>query len=122
MTETHPQPGSRYRRFLFAIVVVVAVGVVGFLVFGGSDDDAPTVVEGVVVDVEGDLRGIEGFDVLATDGTRYTLIPVAGLLFDDGAPLSHVQAHLVSGQPVSVRLERPTDGILRAVSIRDATR
>lgn len=74
---------------------------------------------GVVVEVDGDLRGIDRFSVLSADGATLTFIPEAGLLFDRDGPLSHLRDHLLSGNPVLVEFYEQEDSLI-AVSVGDA--
>ena len=84
----------------------------------GDEPATGTTATGAVIDVEGDLSGVETFTVLTTEGDELTFVPDEGLLFDDG-PLSHLQSHMTSGAPVEVTYEE-RDGALVAVHITDA--
>lgn len=104
----------------------VAVGVAVFLVVLAArawllDGDAePGVsVEGVVLELEGDLTAVEYFVVLDPDGTRYTFVPADGLTFHGGA-VSHLRDHITSGAPVFVAYETAADGSLVAIEVSDA--
>lgn len=85
------------------VALALAVGVSSC----GSDGETSDheVVVGVVTAVQGDLRGIEEFEVLLSDGTTLVVTPVPGLSFD-GGPLAHVQDHLRTGAPVRLSIDR----------------
>ncbi|HSM02488.1 MAG TPA: hypothetical protein VK960_08655 [Acidimicrobiia bacterium] len=77
-------------------------------------------VTGVLTDVEGDLTGIESFELL-TAGERIRFVPEDGLdvFGDDGTPLSHLHEHLQTGDPVRVTYR--VDGNSRvAILVEDA--
>ena len=99
-------------------LVVLALGL---LLLGGacSTSDEAETLSGVVIGVEGTIQSIESFTVRLTDGTDATFRPVAGLLFDHTAPLSHIRDHLATGDPVKVEYETLPDGILSAVAVGD---
>ena len=75
----------------------------------GSDGEQ---VQGAVVAVDGDLTTVRSFDIVTDDGSRWTFQPVAGLLFDDSEPISHLQDHMTSGHPVVVRYDEGPDGLI----------
>jgi len=82
--------------------------------------DVPVIsVIGVVVDVDGDLVDVVSFTIVDETGVRRVLVPAEGLTFD-GSPLSHLSAHVVSGDPVHIEYEEGSDGVLIAVRAEDA--
>ena len=104
----------------------VAVGVAVFLAVLAArtwlldrDPEPGVSVEGIVLELEGDLTSVQSFVVMAPDGERYTFIPAEGLTFH-GGPLSHLRDHLTSGDTVFVVYERAGDGSLVAVEVGDA--
>lgn len=76
-------------------------------------------VTGIVVEVDGDLVSVSRFVVVVEDGSRLEFIPSPGILFHDRAPISHLQDHLRSGEPVRVVYESLDDGTLIAVEVFD---
>lgn len=97
-------------RRLGATAVLAAV-----LACGGADDT----IRGLIVDIEGDLQhGISSFVVRSDDGGVLTLVPDKGLTFD-GAPLTHLSAHLAAGDPVIVEYVEEADGVLIATRLTD---
>ena len=101
-------------RLLAAVALVLVV-----VTACGEEDTARDTMEGIVVAVDGDLSSVASFTVVDDNGTSFTFIPADGLTFHDG-PLSHLTAHLTSGEPIRVGYETSTDGTLTAVSIDDA--
>jgi hypothetical protein len=100
-------------RRLLAVVALVAVLPAAC---GGPEDR----VTGVVVDVDGDLTGVEAFVVVTTGGERLRFVPDEDLTrFEHGAPLAHLTEHLRTGDPVRVTFV--TEGAtLVALEIEDA--
>jgi len=100
-------------------VTLALAGVLLVIAACGDSGAGPSVetVEGVVLEVDGDLEGIESF-VLRTDGGEVLEIVPA----PDGDfrfPLPHLYDHLRNSEPLSVGLDRSVDPPL-AVSMRDA--
>ena len=77
-------------------------------------------VEGVVIEVVGDLTSVESFTVRLPDGTDRVFEPAPGTLFDGDVPLSHLQDHLRSGARVEVRYRSLEGGRLEAFEVGDA--
>lgn len=77
-------------------------------------------VTGVVISVDGDLSGTQSFVIRLESGDDLVLVPGDGLLFDEVAPLTHLRDHLVSGNPVEVTYEMPTDGPHTVTAVGDA--
>lgn len=77
-------------------------------------------VTGVVIDVVGDLAGIDNFTIRLEDGSDLVLRLVEGLLFDETAPIGHVRDHLISGNPVLATYEVNAEGAAVATAIGDA--
>lgn len=102
---------SRPARLVAAAVLVVAA------CSGGGDAGTVT---GVVIDVVGDLTSVESFTLRLDGGLDRTFEPAQGVVFGDGAPLSHLSDHLLSGEPVSVLYRTRDDGTLIALEVRDA--
>lgn len=99
--------------------VAALAGVLLLLAACGDAGDTPSLetVQGVVLEVNGDLEAIESF-VLRTDGGEVMEIVPA----PDGDfrfPLAHLYDHLRTSEPLSVGLDRSVDPP-RAVSMRDA--
>jgi hypothetical protein len=100
----------RLRRSVAALLLVVVACSPG-------DDDR---VEGVVIEVVGDLTSVESFTLRLPDGTDRVFEPAPGTLFDGDAPLSHLQDHLRSGAGVEVRYRSLEGGTLEAFEVGDA--
>jgi hypothetical protein len=81
-----------------------------------NGDEATGQITGIVVSVDGDLVGVNSFEVLS-DGERTLLRPSADGQFD--FPLPHLRDHLRTGEPVAVEFER-VDGVMMATQISDA--
>ena len=99
--------------------VAALAGVLLVLVACGHSGTTPSLetVEGVVLEVNGDLEGLDSF-VLRTDGGEVIQIVPA----PDGDfrfPPAHLYDHLRTAEPLSVGLDRSVDPPL-AVAIRDA--
>lgn len=88
--------------------LLVAVLVAATLTACSGDEGRVT---GVVTAVDGDLTGVESFEIQSA-GERLRFVPDDGLdvFGDDGAPLSHLFEHLQTGDPVRVtyRVEENT--------------
>ncbi len=85
---------------------------------GGSGDGPPVeTVQGVVLEVNGDLEGVESFVLRTDDGEVLELVPSPD--GDFRFPLAHLYDHLRTSEPLSVGLDRSADPPL-AVSMRDA--
>ena len=103
---------------------IAAAGVAVLLVAGacGGDDHSGgdgAVVEGVVVDVQGDLSTVDAFVLVTAEGDRLTFVPAREATFHGGAPLTHLDDHLRSGAPIAVTY-RDQDGTLVATEVDDA--
>ncbi len=87
--------------------LIALVLVTGLSACAGGGDTSPERerVVGVVTSVQGDLSGIEKFEVLLSDGTTLDVIPAPGLLFE-GGPLTHVRDHLRTGEPIWLSIDR----------------
>ena len=81
--------------------------------------DGITSVRGRVVEVDGDLLTVERFAVVTDDGERLEFVPVEGLTFVGGVPLSHLQEHLRDGFPVLVDYKERSGGTLVATRVDD---
>ena len=100
----------RYAPALAVLLVLAACG--------GSGDGPPVeTVQGVVLEVNGDLEGIESFVLRTDDGEVLELVPSPD--GDFRFPLAHLYDHLRTSEPLSVGLDRSADPPL-AVSMRDA--
>ena len=64
---------------------------------GGGD----SVVEGRIIDFDGDLEQVRSFTLVTDDGESFDFVPASDATFH-GGPLSHLRDHLVSGEPVAV--------------------
>ena len=103
-------------------VVVVGVAMVFAVAACGGDVHSEadgSVVEGVVIDVQGDLSTVDAFVLLTADGERLTFVPAPEATFHGGAPLSHLGDHVRSGAPIAVTY-RDQDGTLVAIEVDDA--
>jgi len=96
------------------VALVLLVGVATTACAGGGRRE----VTGVVVSVDGDLTAVRSFELLTAEGEtlRFTVAP--GVTFD-GGPVSHLSAHVASGEPVRVGYEEQA-GTFVVVSITDA--
>lgn len=75
-------------------------------------------VEGIVVDVVGDLTAVDRFTVRTNRGEMLTFVPAP-----DGNypfPLSHLREHQASVSPIVVAFDEREDGVLIATSVDDA--
>lgn len=104
----------------------VAVGVAVFLAVLAArawlfdrEPEPGVSVEGIVLELQGDLTAVEFFVVMDASGERYTFVPADDLTFH-GGPLSHLRDHVTSGAPVFVVYESSPDGSLVAVEVDDA--
>lgn len=85
---------------------------------GGSGTTAPIeTVQGVVLEVNGDLDGVESFVLRTEDGEVIEVVPAPD--GDFRFPLAHLHDHRRTLEPLSVGLDRSADPPL-AVAIRDA--
>lgn len=101
----------RYAPALAGVLLVLAA-------CGGSGDGPPVeTVQGVVLEVNGDLEGVESFVLRTNDGEVLELVPSPD--GDFRFPLAHLYDHLRTSEPLSVELDRSADPPL-AVSMRDA--
>lgn len=115
--------GSSGRASPALPLVLIALVVIGGLLVrdcGSENTASESTIAGVVVDVTGTLNSVTSFTILAGDGTRLTLVPAEGLLFDGVGPLSHLRTHRLNGAPVSATYETAADGTATAVTISDA--
>ena len=94
------------------LLIVVLVVVLAITACQGESDQ----VRGVVVSIEGGLDNVTGFELLAEDGTRLQFSVDADADFDD-LPLSHLNQHRLTADPVLVAYENR--GELVALSVRD---
>ena len=101
----------RYAPALAGVLLVLAA-------CGDSGDGPPVeTVQGVVLEVNGDLEGVESFVLRTDDGEVLELVPSPD--GDFRFPLAHLYDHLRTSEPLSVGLDRSADPPL-AVSMRDA--
>ena len=91
------------------VVLVVALAVTACQ--GGADE-----VRGVVVSIEGQLARVTGFELVTDDGARFIFRVDPDGEFD-GLPLSHLNEHRLSAEPISVSYE-DRDGLV-AIAIED---
>ena len=96
---------------------VLALVLLGGGLTGCSAAD-PT-IEGIVVDVQGDLTQVDRFTVLDSTGDLVTFVPAPDVRFHDGAPLSHLSEHLRNGEPIAVTYRELADGSLAAMRVED---
>ncbi|HVL65220.1 MAG TPA: hypothetical protein VM573_08650 [Actinomycetota bacterium] len=85
---------------------------------GGGEETpaAPAVIEGVILDIESESLGeVESFTLKDGDRTFEIFIDPE---VDYGFPLSHLNEHMVSSEPVRCELEE-RDGKLYAQTIED---
>lgn len=75
-------------------------------------------VEGIVVEVDGNLEAVQSFTVVDGEGVRWVFVPEEGLTFH-GSPLSHLSSHVTSGDPVVVVYEE-RGGANTAIGVEDA--
>jgi hypothetical protein len=101
------------------VIRLTAIAVAGALLVA-SCGGGTTTVEGIVVEVNGDLSTVADFTVVTPDSDRVRLVPAPDLRFADGTPLSHLGEHVRSGDPVAVTYEELADGTLSATRVDDA--
>lgn len=101
----------RYAPALAGVLLVIAAC--------GDRGNGPSVetVEGVVLEVNGDLEGIDSFVLRTDDGEVLEIVPAPD--GDFRFPLAHLYDHLRTSEPLSVGLDRSVDPPL-AISMRDA--
>lgn len=101
----------RYAPALAGVLLVIAAC--------GDSGIGPSVetVEGVVLEVNGDLEGIDSFVLRTDDGEVLEIVPAPD--GDFRFPLAHLYDHLRTSEPLSVGLDRSVDPPL-AISMRDA--
>lgn len=99
-------------RALAGLAIVVTL-------FGGACGGGDSVVEGVVVGVDGDLSGVEAFSIRTAGGDVFVFVPAPGIRFHDEAPLSHLTDHLISGELIEIEYETLDDGTLVALRVED---
>jgi hypothetical protein len=83
---------------------------------GGEDLE---VVEGVVIDVDGDLGAVNSFVLRLPDGRDFVFVPAADVSFHGDSPISHINAHLRTGDPVEVHYTTLDNGTLSVREIYD---
>lgn len=84
---------------------------------GSADTDPYETVEGVVLEVNGDLEKIESFTLRTDDGELMEIVPAPDGDFQ--FPLSHLHDHRRTLEPILVGLDRSVDPA-SAVTLRDA--
>ena len=105
-------------RALAALLLAAAVGSVSCRQPGQIGPPPPDSVTGVVVSVESEsLNEVTSFEL--KDGDVTYEIYIADDV-DYGFPLSHLQEHVTSADPVTVDLEERDDDRIYALSIEDA--
>jgi hypothetical protein len=73
------------------------------------DDAVTEMVDGVVIDVVGDLSTTEAFTLALSDGSQIIFYPTADATFH-GGPMSHIRDHLLTGEHVRVEYVQLPDG------------
>lgn len=85
---------------------------------GGSGDEPPLeTVQGVVLEINGDLEGIESFVLRTDDGEVLEVVPAPD--GDFRFPLAHLHDHRRTLEPLLVELDRSVDPP-SAIAIMDA--
>lgn len=85
---------------------------------GGSGNSAPIeTVQGVVLEINGDLEGVESFVLRTDDGEIIEVVPAPD--GDFRFPLAHLHDHRRTLEPLSVGLDRSVSPPM-AIAIRDA--
>ncbi len=105
------------RLLVVAVLLVVSLVAVAVLLVRSRPGTSP-VVEGLVVDVQGDLVTVRTFTILDEEGRRWTFRPAPGVTLH-GGPLGHLKAHMAAGEPVRVRYRSGSGGDLVAVAVED---
>ena len=95
------------RRTLVAVILTVVVVACA----------NPDRVEGVVIDVVGDLTLVEEFTIRTNSGKTLTIVPTAD--GDYSFPLAHLSEHRATLAPIIVELDRSVEPPV-ATAIRDA--
>lgn len=96
---------------------VLLVGLMSLAMVATSCGGGTKTVHGVVIEIDGQLDDIEGFEIVTLDGRRLSLDVTPGSEFHD-LPLSHLNEHRVSGAPVIVEYEE-RKGVLVVLDLRD---
>ena len=105
-------------RVIAVLACAVGVALVSCRQPGQIGPPPPDSVTGVIVSVESpSLNEVTSFEL--KDGDVTYEIYIADDV-DYGFPLSHLQAHVTSGDPVTVDLEERNDDRIYALSIEDA--
>ena len=99
---------------LSSLAALLPALLAGLLAACGSPDQGT--IEGLVVDVQGDLRAVTEFSLLTEDGTEVFIPAEDG---DFAFPLPHLREHIISGVPVVVFWE-DHEGRKIAVFVDDA--
>lgn len=77
------------------------------------------IATGVVVDVRGTITQVDEFDLLLSDGSRFTIVPRGGVLERSGFSPAHLREHMALTTPISV-IYREEDGLNIMTGIDDA--
>ena len=96
---------------------VLLIGLVSLAMVVASCGGGTKTVHGVVIEIDGQLDDVKGFEIVTLDGRRLLLTVGPGSDFHD-LPLSHLNEHRVSGAPVVVEYEEHED-VLVVVDLRD---
>ena len=107
------------RRLHSGVALVIGLSI--FVLGCSAGPDAGNTIEGVVVEVAGDISTVETFVILDTEGRNHQFTPEVGLLYH-GGPLSHLREHIITGVPVIVTFTTGAEGELIAVDVMDSTR
>jgi hypothetical protein len=107
---------GRHRAGAGRLLRRALTGLVALLLASSCGATDRGTVEGLVVDVQGDLVAVTEFTVLTESGQmRFVPAPDGDFAF----PLPHLREHIISGVPVVVFWE-DRDGTMMAVLIDDA--
>ncbi len=90
------------------------------LALSACSPDGDVRIEGVVIDLGGDIATVESFTVRLGDGTDLVFEPAPGIGFHDSAPLTHLRDHLRTGERIEVKYRTLEDGTLVAIEVGDA--
>jgi hypothetical protein len=92
----------------------------GALLLGACAAEGRNQVQGIVIEVVGDLTHVEQFTVRTDGGEMLTFVPSPD--GDYPFPLSHLREHRATVSPIVVSFDESEAGVLVATAVDDADR